>query len=358
MINQMTKIYLPYHSILFTQRDIYDYDETISPAKVKDIIDTRYLFDAYHENLIEELIIARLAVGNRVICLNYKNDLFINKLKNLGIRIFIDDNISDYIEIHDQSNFKIRENYRGITVLGDVHGELDQLKNAVKWAESRNNYMIFLGDIIDYGSKSLETVEFVYELVMNGKASMLIGNHERKILKWITNKENGVKNIKLSEGNKVTSKALLNLSETERKLWITKFKALIGRCEIIKEIDGFVLVHGAVHPTYWERTAYDGPLKISEKIENYALFGEYDSRSGFKMIYNWISHIPKYYTVIVGHDTRSTLKPINMNSNGSGNAIFLDTGCGKNGVLTTADLCFFEDRRTILQNYFSHNLKS
>ena len=66
-------------------------------------------------------------------------------------------------------------------IIGDVHGEYDQLKAILNPADE--SYPIFLGDIIDAGPESVKTLNFVSNLVQTGQAMSLVGNHEHKILR-------------------------------------------------------------------------------------------------------------------------------------------------------------------------------
>ncbi len=66
--------------------------------------------------------------------------------------------------------------------IGDVHGCADELQELLKLIKfnKENDELIFTGDIIGRGPKTLEVVQFVREL--GNKAHMVLGNHEINFL--------------------------------------------------------------------------------------------------------------------------------------------------------------------------------
>jgi len=264
--------------------------------------------------------------------------------------VFGQDSISVVKPLPDNPLECISANFCGITVVGDVHGNLPALKSAVAWATSRNQFVWFLGDVIDYGNKSLETFDIVYNMMMGGTAAMIIGNHERKIARWAQHHEDGDRrSFKLSDGNQVTTTALNALGFNARQAWLGRFRAALGRVSLIAQLGNVHLVHGAMHPDVW--TERDNP----RDIENYALYGEPDMRlrtptAAFRLGYSWVDSVPDKEIVFVGHDVRSTMAPIAVTGAMGGKVVFLDTGSGKGGPLATADLRF-AGKRLRLENF-------
>ena len=76
-----------------------------------------------------------------------------------------------------------------IYVQSDIHGYLNVLKSNIGQIDlSQDNQLIFLGDYIDYGMKSCQTLRFLYDLQKEygcEKVVVLKGNHERDFLEWI-----------------------------------------------------------------------------------------------------------------------------------------------------------------------------
>lgn len=79
-------------------------------------------------------------------------------------------------------------------VIGDVHGLLDELKELLaqagwsvendKLSHPQGRKLLFLGDLVDRGTQSLELVRFVKKAVEAGVAEAIKGNHEAKLVKF------------------------------------------------------------------------------------------------------------------------------------------------------------------------------
>lgn len=228
----------------------------------------------------------------------------------------------------------IEKKWHGITVVGDLHGNLKAFQDAATWARSRHHFLWLLGDIIDYGSDTLEIMTSAYHLVMAGEAAMVMGNHERKIARWLDQRENGKIFLRLSTGNKVTTHALEHLHPVKQRQWIGQFRSLLSHSSLVSRLHDITLVHGAIHPSFWTEQPDDA------MVEKYALYGEAEHKGGkYKRTYQWVNHIPKDQTVIIGHDVKHEFPYVDKGASG-GQAVFLDTGCGKGGHLSSADLRF------------------
>lgn len=247
---------------------------------------------------------------------------------------------------------KLSRRYNGITVVGDMHGMYHSLLATLEWARERKHFVLSLGDIIDYGPGTLETADEVYRLVMRGGGEMIIGNHERKIARWIDQNDRGRSMMKLSDGNKVTTQALNRAGASVRDRWSSRFRGFVSRSPLSVEIGDFFFAHAAAHPSVWSGEDFD-----PRAAENFCLFGEYDPTAEGERparTYNWVEAIPAGKTVIVGHDARSTMRPVVETNAQGGKAIFLDTGSGKGGNLSSVDLRFNEAGRLELQNFNMH----
>lgn len=66
---------------------------------------------------------------------------------------------------------------RQVIVIPDLHGRADLLDAAVR--QFPEAHYVQLGDAIDRGPRSMETVEKLLELRAQGRATLLMGNHER-----------------------------------------------------------------------------------------------------------------------------------------------------------------------------------
>lgn len=76
-----------------------------------------------------------------------------------------------------------------IYAISDIHGYLDALRMALdRIGLAGDDRLILLGDYIDYGPKSGETLRYLYELQKQygaEKVAVLRGNHEDALLEWL-----------------------------------------------------------------------------------------------------------------------------------------------------------------------------
>lgn len=80
-------------------------------------------------------------------------------------------------------------------IIGDIHGQakkLQQLLIKLGYQKSDQGFhhpdfkVIFVGDFIDRGPYQLETLQIVKEMVDNGNAYAVMGNHEFNAIGWMT----------------------------------------------------------------------------------------------------------------------------------------------------------------------------
>ena len=76
-----------------------------------------------------------------------------------------------------------------IFVIGDVHGCLNTLEELLSYWNKETEQLIFVGDLIDRGNFSPETVSFVKKLVKKEDAVCLMGNHEYACIKYVLYKK-------------------------------------------------------------------------------------------------------------------------------------------------------------------------
>lgn len=248
----------------------------------------------------------------------------------------------------------LKEKFSGITVIGDIHGMHHSLLAALDWARLRRHFIVFLGDVVDYGPGTLECADEVYRTVMRGHGELIVGNHERKIVRWIDQSDRGRHMMRLSDGNKVTTTALSNLGNPRRDRWMSRFRGLVSRSSLTLTLDNYVFTHAAIHPSWWTEA------QEHKSMENFSLFGEFEpSPSRFtaqdrpRRTYNWVEAVPSNTTVFVGHDARSYVAPITQTNESGGRAVFLDTGSGKGGYLSSVDLRFTPEGLK-MENFTKH----
>ena len=88
---------------------------------------------------------------------------------------------------------------------------------------------------------------------------------------------------------------------------------------------------------------WDNTVKFGSEARSRALYGEVSGKKhddGFPMRdYNWVEDIPTGKTIVVGHDCSPIFyvdisEPMIKTNSRGGRVVFIDTGCGKRGILS------------------------
>lgn len=240
-----------------------------------------------------------------------------------------------------------KRGFSGITQVGDVHGSYSSFMDIMDWAISRNHLLLSTGDLFDYGAENIRCIDAAYNRIVRGSMISCIGNHEKKIERWIDKNrfaKLGVttSDVKLSQGNYATVNEIKDLSEKERLILETKIKTIINLSRHHYNFGNTLFVHGACD----KKMFHNYSPRLSGKLEAFALYGETDGTytNGYPTrTYNWIDEIPSGKQVIVGHDILSyTIIQKRVGKLG-GIAYFTDTGSGKGGKLSSVDLKISDD---------------
>lgn len=266
------------------------------------------------------------------------------------------------VEIVQRLNFDdLREDLleRGHTefaVIGDVHGMTRDFQTEVNKALNNNRFIIQLGDIVDYGPDSAGCVDLMYKLITNGQAAFIIGNHERKLEKYLDQKREALNDpdviagkksvtdkikVKMKGGALKTLEQLDRIGDAKRELFETRFAVIMNYARHHIILDNNLFVHASSTPTMWKASQN----RLSGFDENRAVFGEVDGfgEDGFpNRLYNWVDDIPESHQVFVGHAILDFEKIITKKGKRGGTAYFVDTGSGKaeaesdqKGILST-----------------------
>ena len=257
-------------------------------------------------------------------------------------------------KISDLNQDMILHTFKGITVVGDVHGQLEPMLSVIDWARTRNNFIIFLGDIIDFGPNSLECIEKAYDIVVRNKGLVILGNHERKIYKWLNKLNNKFIKLYISEANRRTIEKIRALTPSEKRKWEVKFRTIINLSKTHFYFNDLFFVHAAFSS---EMLNHKNQRILPANLEKIALFGcmeenaDREADTPPKLDYSWTDNVPTDLQVFVGHEVRSNIKPLITDSADGGRVYFMDTGSGKEGHLTSADIQFDTDGKSLVQNF-------
>lgn len=141
-----------------------------------------------------------------------------------------------------------------LDIVGDVHGLFDELiklleKSGWKYSEKDNSLthedperkLLFVGDIVDRGTQSMQVLKLVKNLCDKGLATLILGNHEEKLLSsYKKYKETGIfahkslsasltftDFLKLEESEQESLFKFLSFCNVRQSIWLDKTTAKI-----------------------------------------------------------------------------------------------------------------------------------
>ncbi|HEY2460577.1 MAG TPA: polynucleotide kinase-phosphatase [Candidatus Acidoferrum sp.] len=216
-------------------------------------------------------------------------------------------------------------------IIGDVHGCYEELtallrelgySGAENGGAAKTNFVppagrkaIFLGDLVDRGPNSPSVLRLVMNMVADGYAYCVPGNHDIKLLRKLRGRE-----VQLTHGI-VETLTQLELEPTEFRNQVAKFlDGLVSHYVF----DGGRLV--VAHAGMKEEMQGRG----SGKVRDFALFGETTGEIdefGLTVRYNWAADYRGSAMVVYGHTPIPQPEWLN-------NTINIDTGAVFGGRLT------------------------
>jgi protein phosphatase len=222
-------------------------------------------------------------------------------------------------------------------IIGDVHGCYDELCSLLEvlgynvdkenaslisapMTTNANGYTrfrkpVFVGDLVDRGPKSPQVLRLVMNMVNNGLALCVPGNHDAKLLRYL----NG-KNVQLKHGLEQTVAQLT--SETPEFLESVKsfIDGLISH--YVLDDGKLVVAHAGLKESMQGRG--------SGAVREFCLYGETTGETdefGLPIRYNWAMEYKGRAMVVYGHTPVPTAQWLN-------NTIDIDTGCVFGASLT------------------------
>ncbi|WP_211847776.1 metallophosphoesterase [Neoroseomonas eburnea] len=227
--------------------------------------------------------------------------------------------------------------FRGLRVVGDVHGDARGFAAAAAGAEAAGLFLVQLGDLTDSGPDSPAVLRTIFALLDAGRGLFLLGNHDHKLRRAL-----------LGESLRIDG---AGLGRTLDQIAAAPDSAML-RARAIEEIGcapawlrfgRLFCVHAAFHDGMLHHPSPpDAGIARPEGLVGRAIFGQVTGRrgqDGFPIrLTNWVDRIPEGMTVLVGHDNRSRDgRPAVISGAQGGRALFLDTGAGKGGALAWQD---------------------
>lgn len=218
-------------------------------------------------------------------------------------------------------------------IIGDVHGCFEELLDLLEALNFHPDKMklIFVGDLVDRGPRSVDCVRFVRSMCKNGDAECITGNHENnhvrrrshEIRKALTGKENPMKPL-----SPLDTEAHRNLSDEDID-WMRKLPLKLH----LK--DNWWAIHGGLEPAYsFEEQSPNQIIRcryVNEKGRAVPLGKDKSQPEG--SIY-WTDMWNGPQSIVYGHCVHSLHTPLIDVRPNDVKCIGIDTGCVYGGHLT------------------------
>lgn len=238
-------------------------------------------------------------------------------------------------EITRQRLWTDRRDERGpFDIIGDVHGcagELEALLSKLGYEVDRTirddgepryrvtppegRKAVFVGDLVDRGPRVADALRLAMDMVEDGVALCVLGNHEAKVERWLNGKD-----VKVAHGLDTTIASLGTRSDIFR----VRVRRFIGSLVSHYMLDGgrLAVAHAGIKQ--------DMQGRASGAIRGFCLYGETTGEIdefGLPVRQNWAAEYRGDTRVIYGHTP--VLEAAWLN-----NTLCIDTGCVFGGTLT------------------------
>lgn len=232
-----------------------------------------------------------------------------------------------------------RDEHGPFDFIGDVHGCCDELEallvelgyenrplaeagagwSSLNYVHPAGRRAVFVGDLVDRGPRIVDSLSLVRNMMAQGNALCVPGNHDIKLLRKLRGK-----NVQLTHGLADSMAEIEAIADGQRESFIGELSAWIDSL-----VSHYVLDRGKIvvaHAGMKESMQGRG----SGKVREFALYGETTGETdefGLPIRYPWATEYRGGAMVVYGHTPVPQPDWLNKTIN-------IDTGCVFGGALT------------------------
>ena len=235
------------------------------------------------------------------------------------------------VEMERQPLWNNRKDDHGpFDIIGDVHGCADELEellrklgyqnNQYNWHHPEGRRVIFVGDLVDRGPRSMDVLQIAMAMTESGNALCVPGNHDAKFLKYLQGRQ-----VRIQHGLEQTVEQLESTFTGDEQLsFRDKSKKFLDSLISHYVLDGgdLVVAHAGLKEEMQGRA--------SGAVRSFALFGDVTGErddDGLPVRLDWAQDYRGKASVVYGHTPVAEAQWHN-------NTINIDTGCVFGGALT------------------------
>jgi protein phosphatase len=219
-------------------------------------------------------------------------------------------------------------------IIGDIHGCYDELQLLLKQLgyqfdlsehgeispgpsarHPEGRKAVFLGDLVDRGPKITDVLKLVMNMVADGSALCVPGNHDTKLLKKLRGRD-----VRITHGLAESIEQLERETPEFRDRVANFIESLVSH--YVLDDGSLVVAHAGLKESLQGRG--------SGAVRDFALFGETTGETdefGLPVRYNWAAEYRGRAAVVYGHTPVPAPEWLNRTIN-------IDTGCVYGGSLT------------------------
>ena len=228
----------------------------------------------------------------------------------------------------------LRHEHGPFDIIGDVHGCFDELalllgrlgyqltasadvagEAGISAVHPQGRKAVFVGDLVDRGPGVTDVLKLVMNMVTDGAALCVAGNHESKLVRALKGR-----NVQVTHGLAESLAQLETESQAFRQQITTFLDGLISH--YVLDDGNLVVAHAGMKAEYQGRA--------SARVRDFCLYGETTGETdefGLPVRANWAAEYRGRAAIVYGHTP--VVDPAWLN-----NTINIDTGCVFGGKLT------------------------